>query len=268
MKLRWQLAVASAVFILPHLPAASRAADDTSPEAVVRVATEALNHGRTEEFARAMHPEALRKFREVMTAFVDAAAKDGKADQVLKLFPSVTDVEGLKRLDDVSFFADYLRGATARDPSLKSALANSKIEVLGHVAEGKETTHVVYRMSTKVDGTDFDGIIQVASLGKHGTNWKMLLSSDVETMTLMMKQRISAKPAAPDLKATKIQPLGHFLEGSENAHLVYRIATPLGDTALKKVNVLSVKKSDPGWKVVRAGDTEAIIKLVKEQLGL
>jgi len=234
----------------------------------VRAATDAVNHGRTEEFARAMHPEALRQFRAVMSAVVDAAAKDGKADQVLRIFPSVKDVQGLKKLDDVTFFADYLRGVTGHDPALKSALAHSKIEVLGHVAEGKETAHVVYRMSTKVDGEDVDGLMSVASLRKDGPRWAMLLSSDVEAMTLMMKQRLMAKPAVPDLKAMKVQPLGHLLEGKENAHLVYRTVTPLGDTSLKKINVLSVNKTDPGWKVVRDGDSEAVIKLIKEQFGL
>ncbi|MFI5457223.1 MAG: hypothetical protein ACHRXM_17395 [Isosphaerales bacterium] len=77
-----------------------------------------------------------------------------------------------------------------------------------------------------------------------------------------------AKPAVPDLKAMKVQPLGHLLEGKENAHLVYRTVTPFGDASLKKLHVLSVKKTDPEWKVVRDGNSEAIIKLIKEQFGL
>jgi len=269
MKQRSFLAMASAVLIFLLFPSKSPAApDDGSPEAVVRAATDALNHGRTEEFAKAMHPEALREFRAAMSALVDAAAKEGQADQVLKIFPSVKDVQELKKLDDVHFFADYMRGVTGHDPALKSALANSKVQVLGHVAEGKETAHVVYRLSTKVDGADVDGLISVASLRKDGPRWAMLLSGDVEAMTLMMKQRLAAKPTVPDLKAMKVQPLGHLLEGNENAHLVYRTVTPFGDTSFKKINVLSVKKTDPGWKVVRDGDSEAIIKLIKEQFGL
>jgi len=269
MKQRSNLAMASALLILLLSPMKSPAGpDDRSPEAVVREATDGVNHGRTEEFAKAMHPEALRQFRAAMSAVVDAAAKDGKADQVLRLFPSVKDVQELKKLDDVTFFADFLRAVTGRDPALKSALAHSKIEVLGHVAEGKETAHVVYRMSTKVDGTDFEGLVLVASLRKDGPRWRMLLSGDVEAMTLMMKQRSVSKPAVPDFKAMKVQPLGHLLEGKENAHLVYRTVTPFGDASLKKINVLSVKKTDPGWKVVRDGNSEAIITLIKGQFGL
>ena len=110
MKRRSYLAMASVALLILLTPSQGpAAADDGSPEAVVREATEAVNHGRTEEFARAMHPEALRQFRAVMSAVVDAAAKDGKADQVLKIFPSVKDVQELKKLDDVKFFADYMR---------------------------------------------------------------------------------------------------------------------------------------------------------------
>ena len=41
-------------------------------------------------------------------------------------------------------FAGVIR-RKASDPSMKKALANTKIDVFGHVNEGEDTAHVVYR---------------------------------------------------------------------------------------------------------------------------
>jgi hypothetical protein len=246
----------------------THAADPASPEDVARVATEAINHGRIEEFTTAMHPAALRQFRTAMLEVVEAAAKDGKADQVLRLFRDVKLVGDLKKLDDAGFFAAYLRGVMRNDAELKSVLADAKIVILGHVDEGKELAHVVYRFTTQRKDADPIEMTSVVSLRKDGPRWAMLLSGDIELMTFAMRQRLSAKPATPDSKAAKIQLLGRVLEGTDRAHLVYRVTTPLGTTTIKKVNVLNLDDSDSEWQVFQEGDSASVIKLIKARLRL
>jgi uncharacterized membrane protein YgcG len=246
----------------------THAADPASPQDVVRVATEAINHGRIEEFASAMHPDALHQFRTVMLELADAAARDGKAGEILRLFREAKNVQELKKLDEASFFASYLRGVMRYDTELKSALADAKIATLGHVNEGKEIAHVVYRITTKFKDSDPIEMVTVTSLRTDGPRWAMLLSGDVEMMTIALKQRLSGKPAVPDPKMVKIEPLGQVLEANDRSHLVYRTATPLGSTSIKKINLLSIESTDPGWKVLQAGDSAAIIKLIKASLGL
>lgn len=270
MQPRFCLTIAATLSFLVGSPSHSRAAaGDGSPEEVVRKATDSLNQGREEEFARAMHPAELRRLREALSTIVDEAARDGKADQVLRIFPGVKSVEQLKELDDMAFFTAYLRAITGHDPAVKKALAKTKVEVLGHVAEGKDTTHVVYRSIMKGKGDD-DAFfrIMVVSLRKDGPRWAMLLSGDAEATMAAMKQRFAANPAVPDLRATKIQLIGQLLEGKDRAYVVYRTITPLGDTPLKKVSVMTIDKEEPGWAVVRSGDSDAIARLIKERTGL
>lgn len=256
----------AALFLISCSPKGLIAADEGSPESVVKTATDAMNQGRNEEFAKAMHPEALKKFRETMMTVIEEAGKEGKADEVLKLFPTVKDIAGLKKLDDSKFFADYMGGVMKMQPALKQALAQAKVEAVGHIAEGKDVAHVVYWM--KLEGNDKGAKVLVASLGKDGPKWKMQLAGDIEMMTLMMKQKAQGKMDFPDFKKTEIQVLGHLADKDEAEQVVYRTITPFAETKLKKVNVLTISKDDPAWKAVKGGDSAATTKLLKEKLGL
>ena len=262
---RVRLAATLAASILLLAPARTQAgAEEPSPESVMKAATEAANTGRYEDFARATHPDARRQFRAAMMTIVEGAAKEGQAVQVLALFSGVKDVDALKKLDDTAFFAAYLGSMIGRDPALKAMLGRAKIEVLGHVDEGKDVAHVVYRLIAEEIGD----MVLVATLRKDGPGWAMLLSGDLDAMVAMIKQRDLDKLAFPDPKAMQVQPLGRVLEGERAIQVVYRTITPFGASSLKKVNVLTVKPTDPGWKDLRDGDPTATTKRIKEALGL
>src|SRR5690349_2751583 len=67
-----------------------------SPEATVARAVDAMNKDRLDEFTADMHPGALKRFKEGMMKLVEAAEKDGKADQVLRLFSDAKNVADVK----------------------------------------------------------------------------------------------------------------------------------------------------------------------------
>ena len=67
---------------------------------------------------------------------------------MLESFPGVKTIKALKALDAPRLFAGVIRRKTS-DPSMKKSLANTKIDVFGHIAEGEDTAHVVYRSRMK-----------------------------------------------------------------------------------------------------------------------
>ena len=267
--MNFRLSLTLASLLIACFAPALCAADDRSPEVVVREATTASNQGRYEEFARAMHPDAIRQFKNAMISLIDAADKDGKANQILRLFPKLKTVEEFKKRDPNLFFADYLSGVINLQPELKKMLSGAQVTTIGHVDESKNLTHVLYRMKAKVEGEPLELGPLVVTLKKDGDRWAMLLNGDVETMMVMMIQAATKKGKVPptDPKKSKVEPIGHLIEGDQ-ALLLYRVVSPIGDTSLAKLNVQAFNKTEPEGKIVTEGNREAIIKLIREKSNL
>ena len=181
----------------------------SSPEAVVSKAIDAVNHGRIDEFVSAMHPESLEEFRTAVVATIDDAVERVGEAKLLESFPGVKTVDGLKALDGPRLFADIIR-RKASDPSLKKSLANTKTDVFGHIAEGNDTAHVVYRTRMKLGETDIMRL-NVATLRKSGSAWKMMIPEEFSGPT---------KQAGPgnlkiDFAARRVEPLGHIVAGND-----------------------------------------------------
>ncbi|HXG11466.1 MAG TPA: hypothetical protein VNK04_17055 [Gemmataceae bacterium] len=159
-----------------------------TPDTVARNALDALKEDRLEDFAKAMHPDALKRFKALLLSIVDAAAKDGQEKQILVLFSGVRTADDLKKLDETQFFVAFYRGVTRLRPEMKQLLGGAEVQTLGYVMEGKDTAHVVYRMTVSAEGAKVTKL-DVLSLQKTGTGWGMLLSGDIEGIANLLKQK-------------------------------------------------------------------------------
>jgi hypothetical protein len=239
-----------------------------SPEAALAQAVEAMNQDRLEDYTALMLPDALKQFRTTMTSLIDITDKQGKAAGVLPIFGAESIAE-IKALDDRAFFVRFLRGVAGKNPEIKKALAGAKTEMLGHVPEGKDRAHVVYTLTIEADGKPIANTT-VNSLQKHGSQWALLLSGDMEGMVEMMKLQASGKPVLPNVQSSRVEPVGRLIpEGdAAPAYVVYRLVTPIGESHLSKIAVLTVHKSDPGWAIAHRGKHEELAQLVRKELGL
>jgi hypothetical protein len=251
------------VTLSPH---AGWAAAPGSAEAVVEKALDALNHGRLDTFVKAMHPDALKDFRTTVLEVLDAAAKRGKEAQLLAAFEGVSGAEELKALDAPRMFAAML-GKVTSAPEAKKALAATQIDVIGRIFDGKDKAYVVYRSRMKFGDLDINRL-NAASLLKSGQDWKLSLLDDLSGQLSAMKQGLAGEPALPDIAATRVEPLGHVLEGKRTAMVVYRSITPVGDASMTKLAVLSVSANDPAWEAVRKDDTAVVSGLIEKSLGI
>ena len=164
------------------------AADAESPEDVARRALQALKQDRLDDFAALMHPEALARAKTLLLSIVRAAAKEGAEKEVLGLFRGVETPEQLEKLNDVEFFVSFYGGLTSMLPQMKELLEGAEVRVIGHVSEGKDVAHVVYRISMTSDGAQITKLT-VLSVRKTEQGWRMLLSGDIEGVAKMLERR-------------------------------------------------------------------------------
>ena len=162
------------------------AAGGKSPEAVAARALSALKENRIADFARAMHPDALKQLRSTLLGVVDAAEKKERVDEVLSLFKDVESAADLRKLDDVAFFTAFFEGAMDKQPRLRNAFRGMTLDVIGHVSEGADVIHVVYRGTVTQGGIKVSKM-SVMSLKADGDDWGMLLTGDIENTAAILK---------------------------------------------------------------------------------
>ena len=227
------------VALVTLAPTTGFGADQSTPEEVVERAMDALNHGKLDVFIRAIHSDALAETRTMVNEVFDVAVQQGKEDLFVKSFPGVKDAAALRALDAPGLLTVMLAKVTA-DPELKKTLAATKVDALGRtVNPAKDQAYVVYRTRSKFGEMDIVRLYP-ASLRKSGTEWKMALPDDMDGQFKSMKQEISGTRGRPDFAKTRVEPLGHVMDGKSTALVIYRRSMPMGDTAMTNLAVASV----------------------------
>jgi hypothetical protein len=232
-----------------------------SPESVVSKAMDAVNRGRIDEFVSAMDPGSLEEFRAAVVETIDEGVKRVGEAKLLESFPGVKTINGLKALDAPRLFAGVIR-RKASDPSMKKSLANNKIDVFGHIAEGNDTAHVVYRSRMKVGETDIVRL-NVATLRKSGSAWKMVIPEEFAGPS----KQTGPASLAMNVKAIRVEPLGHVLAG-DDALILYRATMPVGDSSFSKLAVMDLSARDPSFEAVRTDKMAEVKTLLENRLGL
>ncbi len=233
-----------------------------SPEAIVSKALNDVNQGRIDEFVSVIDPDSLEEFRAAVVETIDEGVKRVGEAKLLEPFPGVKSVKALKALDAPRLFAGVIRRKLS-DPSMKQALANTQIDVFGHLTEGAGTAHVVYR--TRMKGGENDVVrLNVATLRKSGQTWKMMLPEEFAGPTKR------GGPGLPtiDFAARRVEPVGHVLDGDSAALIVYRMILPVGDSSITKLAVMDLSSRDPAFEAVRTDKLTEVKTLLENRLGL
>ncbi len=178
------VAIVALPFGTSRLGAQASAAPVELPESVATRYGAALRAGDWDGLARLMHPAATAQFRSLFTPLV-AADKSGQAVQALFGLSSPAE---LAKLSDTEMFARFLRNVMAQQ-GLREMMSGSTMQVLGHVSEGPDIAHVVYRIHMSVDSVAIDKT-DVLSLRRSGATWGVLLSADLEGMAAALKRRV------------------------------------------------------------------------------
>ncbi len=165
------------------LPAQGRSL--ATPEAAATAFTTAIRTQQYAEAASLMHPEALAKFRAM---FLPLAKQEKGAELRQQLF-GASSMADLEALDDAALFERFLRSVMTLSPEFQTMMGAAETEMLGHVTEGPNLAHVVYRMRLTVEGMAITKL-DVVSLQRAGSEWKALLRGDIEGMAEAIRRQI------------------------------------------------------------------------------
>lgn len=144
----------------------------------------ALSAQQWDTMASLMHPAALHQLRIILAPLFDAPSLDESREQLLGVH-SQSEARGLS---DRAVFVALMSRVLASQGQLMDILQRAKIQIVGHVMEGSDTVHVVYRMSIE-DSTAAFSKMDVFSMLRLGDTWRGLLSADFRMLGAMLRRR-------------------------------------------------------------------------------
>lgn len=148
-----------------------------SAEEVARQYWELLADGKFAESCKLFDPQAIKDFREMMR-FYEMAPEDEINPFLATYFGEDATQESVKKLSDLEFFQSFMANSMS---ALGATASFKQMEVLGSVAEGADTSHVLTRMTIEVNELEVEQV-QVVSLHKNGESWGILLEGKMKGM--------------------------------------------------------------------------------------
>ena len=147
-----------------------------TPEQVTERFVAAMRAADWNGMAALMHQNALKEMRQLLSGVFEAP----NGAQIRQQLLGVTTVQQAQALSDTAVFASLMR-MTTQDADVAELLRSAKVEVLGHVNEGADTVHVVYRMAMTINGIPITKM-DVMSLARSPVGWRGLLKGDVTAL--------------------------------------------------------------------------------------
>ena len=124
--------------------------------------------------------------RQLLAALFEAP----NADQIRQQLLGVSTVAEARALSDTAVFASLIR-MTSQQGGLADVFKSAKVQVLGHVNEGSDTIHVVYRMAMTVNGIPITKM-DVMSLARSPVGWRGLLKGDVSALAARIRAALGS----------------------------------------------------------------------------
>jgi hypothetical protein len=154
------------------VPASAQSPADT-PEQVARLYVEAIRASDWNAAARLMHADALHEMRDALSALVEHPEAGEFRQQLL----GVGTVAEARALSDTAVYVSIMR-LTSQQPGLSEAMRSAEARILGRVDEGRDTTHVTYRVAMTVQNVPVS-MVDVMSLARSPHGWRGLLKGEM-----------------------------------------------------------------------------------------
>lgn len=154
-----------------------------TPEQVAARYMQAMRSRQWDSMAVLMHPVALHQLREVLGPLFESPTMDSVRQELL----GVPTLAQARALSDTAVFAALISRIMVSQAQLQDFMHDATIQFLGHVPEGQDTVHVVYRMSYD-KGPAAISKMAVFSMLRMGNTWRGLLAMDLRMLGAMLRR--------------------------------------------------------------------------------
>jgi len=137
-----------------------------------------------------LHPEALADFHFRMTLLVEM---DTTRAPIEKLFPE-GGLDAYHATSPEGVFLRVMEVLSEDAPGLVHALVVRDVQVVGHVPEGTDLAHVVYRSMADLSGAMPE--LRLMTMKLDGDRWRVLASQELDILVEAFRG-ISRRPAPP-----------------------------------------------------------------------
>jgi hypothetical protein len=149
---------------------------ETTADAFLR-SVRAIRWGVT---GRLLHAETLDRFH-TLVSMIAVADTTGEARRYL----TDTDSSGFAALAGAEVFERAIGAMIDDMPGLMHALYDRDDEVLGHVSEGADSAHVVYRTLARIGGAVPE--VKVMQLARTAEGWRILWSDELGVLDAALR---------------------------------------------------------------------------------
>ncbi|HUF75062.1 MAG TPA: hypothetical protein VMM35_02230 [Longimicrobiales bacterium] len=151
-----------------------------TPESTADAFLRSVRAIRWEPTGRLLHPQTSDRFR-TLVSMIAQADTTGEARRYL----TGTDAAGFSALGDAEVFARAIGAMIDDMPGLMHALYDRDDEVVGHVAEGTDSAHVVYRTLARIGGAVPE--VKIMQLARADDGWRILWSDELGVLDAALR---------------------------------------------------------------------------------
>lgn len=143
-----------------------------------------------------MHPDALAQAKKLFRTIVLADSSGSVGD----MFFGISSIESYDQLTDEEAYSALWNNLSTWVPGLSDAIKSAEVVTIGSVHEGDDLVHIVCRESAAAQSVSISKIT-VSTLKRHGDEWKLMLSANIEGIGARIQQLAGAIVRQPESAA-------------------------------------------------------------------
>lgn len=178
------------------LPAQTLADLTATPESTAVLFLRSVRAIRWGAAAQFMHPATLARLRDVVGYMVDTDSTGA----LRRTYTGADDRTAFLALEPATVFERAVGRMVDDMPGLMHSLFDHDDDVIGHVAEGADTAHVVYRTIERLQGAQPE--VRVIQMAHAPGGWRVLWSDELEVLEAALRGIPRSRRAPPPASGT------------------------------------------------------------------
>jgi hypothetical protein len=183
-----------------HVPAQAQTLAEltASPDSAAALFIRSIRSMRWSAAAQFMDPEPLAQYRDIVTMITEPE----QAGDLLEYLTGA-DSATYASLDAPEVFRRALTTLTGDMPGLSYNLQDRDDQFLGHVLEGPDSAHVVYRTQSRISGALPE--VKVMQMRRGSEGWRVLWSDELGVLETALRGAGRGRPGPPSETARSDQ---------------------------------------------------------------